>query len=639
MQEVYCVAQYNKDSLLLLIAAFPNKIGSFLNKQDIHGNTVLHYAVAYNKDSLAALIESFPNEVERLLDVQNNYGITALQLAITYHAASLKVLMTERFVHKMLNIQNVRGDTVLHYAAVNTESLKILMNIFQEYGLQIINNDGSTVLHYAAALNKNSLAVLIEMFPNEVKSLLSKKDFHGHTVWHYTINNKDSLALLIASFPNEVESLFNEVYHSIAPNLRQLIDNLLIRFVSSNNVIDSDNNMDIYGAEVGIAIPGIPEALSYYYQDHVSFLLKLRLEDAKPGALKSIDVLEDNYTLRAGNEDDTSAKLSSFIIASKKDTILIPLNIGGKHLVGIAAKKYEGEVVLYYMDSELNTAPESFFAKISATLKSRGYSTEQVIVEVEKQHYSNCGPEVIENLTAFASGKKRTSQEEAVLKHSTLFEKHLLKDAGYSDSKEESKLKSMPVLSESATILGNMLSYERSMVSDMKKSIELNIANTDLLVDAKTQAQLIYYYKTGELLPSARSMLERNSAAIQEHYKFSIANETFEVSMPDTLLTDGKLEAQVLHYLRTGELFESARSALESGAVRVISQSSNTSEEEVENTVSLRGARMQSSDSYNDSGETLCFSTTLFTNDSTDGLLYSLLNPLFHLSENNGSVF
>ncbi|WP_339041545.1 ankyrin repeat domain-containing protein [Candidatus Lariskella endosymbiont of Hedychridium roseum] len=171
------------------------------------------------------MIESFPNEVERLLDVQNNYGITALQLAITYHAESLKVLMTERFVHKMLNIQNVRGDTVLHFAAVNTESLKILMNIFQEYGLQIINNDGSTVLHYAAALNKNSLAVLIEMFPNEVKSLLSKKDFHGHTVWHYTINNKDSLALLIASFPNEVESLFNEVYHSIAPNLRQLIDN------------------------------------------------------------------------------------------------------------------------------------------------------------------------------------------------------------------------------------------------------------------------------------------------------------------------------------------------------------------------------------------------------------------------------
>ncbi len=407
--------------------------------------------------------------------------------------------------------------------------------------------------------------------------------------------------------------------------------------------------MDIYGAEVGIAIPGIPEALSYYYQDHVSFLLKLRLEDAKPGALKSIDVLEDNYTLRAGNEDDTAAKLSSFIIASKKDTVLIPLNIGGKHLVGIAAKKYEGEVVLYYMDSELNTAPESFFANVSAALKSRGYSTERITAEVEKQKYSNCGPEVIENLTAFASGKKRVSQEEAVLKHSTLFEEYLLKDSSKGESTSDSSpndisahesiIKSMPVLSESATILGNMLFYKISRVSDMKKSIELKIANTNLLVDAKTQAQLIYYYKTGELLPSARNMLERNSAAIQEHYKFSIANETFEVSMPDTLLTDGKLQAQVLHYLRTGELFDSARSALESGTVRVISQSSNISEEEMENTVSLRGARMQSSDSYNDSGETLGFSTTLFTNDSTDGLLYSLLNPLFHLSENNGSVF
>ncbi|WP_339040591.1 hypothetical protein [Candidatus Lariskella endosymbiont of Hedychridium roseum] len=70
--------------------------------------------------------------------------------------------------------------------------------------------------------------------------------------------------------------------------------------------------------------------------------------------------------------------------------------------------------------------------------------------------------------------------------------------------------------------------------------------------------------------------------------------------MPDTLITDGKLEAQVLHYLRSGELFESARSALESGAVRVISQSSTVSEEEVENVVSLEGiARTSNRDSHN----------------------------------------
>ena len=40
----------------------------------------------------------------------------------------------------------------------------------------------------------------------------------------------------------------------------------------------------MYGEKDCISIPGIPEALSYYYQDQVALLLKLRLEDPKPGA-------------------------------------------------------------------------------------------------------------------------------------------------------------------------------------------------------------------------------------------------------------------------------------------------------------------------------------------------------------------
>ncbi|WP_339040595.1 hypothetical protein [Candidatus Lariskella endosymbiont of Hedychridium roseum] len=98
-------------------------------------------------------------------------------------------------------------------------------------------------------------------------------------------------------------------------------------------------NCVIYGEQDCISIPEIPAALSYYYQDHVAFLLKLRLEDAKPGALNSVDVLEASYILQENNSDDVAAKLSSFILASAKKTILMPLNIGGKHLVGIAAKK------------------------------------------------------------------------------------------------------------------------------------------------------------------------------------------------------------------------------------------------------------------------------------------------------------
>lgn len=191
--------------------------------------------------------------------------------------------------------------------------------------------------------------------------------------------------------------------------------------------------------------------------------------------MKLIDILEEVYTLIDGNEDDTSAKLSSFILASDKNIILMPLNIGENHLVGIAARKYSDKVVLHYMDSELNTAPESLFAELGRELKYHGYFIELRRAKVEKQKYSNCGPEVIENLTAFASGRARTSQEEAIPKHSTLLEKHLLKDFGNgestSDSAHGSVNKNMLVLSESATISGNVLFYEISRVSDVKKSV------------------------------------------------------------------------------------------------------------------------------------------------------------------------
>lgn len=105
----------------------------------------------------------------------------------------------------------------------------------------------------------------------------------------------------------------------------------------------------ILGNKDCMPIPGLPKAFSSYYpRSKVALLLKLRLEDAKPGAVKSVNVLEENYTLREGNEDYIAAKLQSFIMASVKDTILMPLNIGGSHLVGIAVVKGGNKVLTLY---------------------------------------------------------------------------------------------------------------------------------------------------------------------------------------------------------------------------------------------------------------------------------------------------
>ena len=107
--------------------------------------------------------------------------------------------------------------------------------------------------------------------------------------------------------------------------------------------------------------------------------------------------------------------------------------------------------------------------------------------------------------------------------------------------------------------------------------------------------------------------------------------------MPDTSMMDEKLQAQVLNYLRTGELFESTLSAFENGTLIVTNQSSTTSEEEVENVVSLVGAHMANRDSYNDSGETISLASELSANYDIGGLFFTFLDPAVHFNHNNAS--
>ncbi|WP_339052575.1 ankyrin repeat domain-containing protein [Candidatus Lariskella endosymbiont of Epinotia ramella] len=501
------IAAKNPASLKLLIDLLGEEV---LNIQDSNGNTILHFANINNLDSLKLLVERFG---EQVLKVQNNHGNTALHWAVNNHPSALELLI-DVFKDKVLEVKNHGSNTALHFAAAhNPDSLSFFIKKFGKKVLQVQNNHGNTILHVAAINNLNSLKLLVDTFGE--KMLLSKNNF-GHTASHFAAKNNtksleflidklgvdvldekdnsgntalssaaeynpESLKLLIEKFPEKVKSLLHKE-DIFGRTVMDLVANNPNSLKLINDFLDGNK---IYGAESGISIPEIPAALSYYYQDQVSLLLKLRIEDAKPGALKSVDVLEANYTLRENNSDDIAAKLSSFILASAKETILMPLNIGGKHLVGIAARKHGDRVVLHYMDSERNPLPASLFAKVRAELESRGYSTERVIAEIEKQHYSNCGPEVIENLTAFASGKKRTSQEKAIPKHSTLFEEHLLKDSSKGESTDDSStndssahestgdsstgdsniyaniIKSMPVLSESATTLGNMESLSK----------------------------------------------------------------------------------------------------------------------------------------------------------------------------------
>lgn len=519
---LHLAAIYNRDSFELLIETL-QKTDLFTVKNN-EGNTALHVAIQNgNGDLLQSLIEKHPEIAQSFLSARNIKGNTPLHFAAEYDKDFFAFLI-EKFGEKILEVKNNDGETAWHVAAErNKESLALLIEKFPEI-IEILMSEtdafGQTALHLAAWHHKGSLELLIEKFPETIESLLSAQDKGGHTPLHLATGNEGAFKLLIEKFPEQVKSLFNvenEFGKTVLKSAQSRCADALPKEYQPPK-----KSCIILGNESSIPIPGIPESFSSYYQDQVSLLLKLRLEDTAPGALKLVDVLEANYTLNESNQDNIAEKLSSFILASHKNSILMPLNIGGRHLVGIVAAKDGNNIVIHYMDSEQSPPPKSLFAEIESMLESHSYSMELKTHEVERQKYSNCGPEVIENLAAFASKQPRASQEEAILKHSIALERHLLKD---SDD--------------------------------------------------------IHYTEVS--IPFA---------------------STAFFSSPYALL-DEKLIAQLQHYLRTGEAFDTARAAIEDGAVHITHHPFMLNEVDVANTNLIRHTQTYNEESYNDGLEAL----------------------------------
>lgn len=414
---LHLAAASNRDILKLSIDKIPTTAISLFTERDREGDTALHVAIlSGHGDLLKPLIEKHPEIIQSFLSAKNIKGNTPLHFAAEYDK-DFFALLIEKFGEKVLEVKNNSDHTVLYVAAErNKESLELLIEKFPEIIeslLSMQDEKSRTILHIAAQYNKDSLELLIERFPEIMKSLLGKQTAAGHTPLHLSTGNEGAFKLLIEKFPEQVINLLyveNEFGKTVLKYALSDCPGALPKEYQPHQ-----KSCVISGNKESMPIPGIPESFSSYYQDQVALLLKLRLEDTAPEALKSINVLAENYTLRESNKDYIAEKLSSFVLASEKDTILMPLNIGGSHLVGIAAVKDGNNVMIHYMDSELGLPPESLIAKIGSMLESNDYSMELRIGEVEEQKYSNCGPEVIENLTAFVTGTPRASQEEAIL--------------------------------------------------------------------------------------------------------------------------------------------------------------------------------------------------------------------------------
>jgi tetratricopeptide (TPR) repeat protein len=166
------------------------------------------------------------------------------------------------------------------------------------------------------------------------------------------------------------------------------------------------------------------ENVSYwnkYAKEGLEHLLKLRIEaaDIKDVVVKGLNLVwSDSLTVTERLCSDISN-----IVKTEQGTVLLPLNLYGKHWTGLVVGKTADKINIHYMDSEQQPMPtllkEMLIKALTMTNPKQQINITET--ELELQRYNNCGPEVIENFMQHLTGH-RLSQEDTVPIHALLFE-------------------------------------------------------------------------------------------------------------------------------------------------------------------------------------------------------------------------
>jgi hypothetical protein len=153
----------------------------------------------------------------------------------------------------------------------------------------------------------------------------------------------------------------------------------------------------------------------------MEILLKLRLE-----SINAKDVIVVHPTDIYDGTLSRMKQLINQILEIKQDIILLPLNLYGKHWVGITIQKNQNGINIIYMDPEQNGIPVLLKEQLIKQIEAN-YPKHRVILiesDFEPPQY-NCGPDVIENLVSYLTDN-RLSQKDTITIHSILFENALL---------------------------------------------------------------------------------------------------------------------------------------------------------------------------------------------------------------------
>jgi len=170
------------------------------------------------------------------------------------------------------------------------------------------------------------------------------------------------------------------------------------------------------------------ENVSYwnrYAKEGLENLLKLRIEAAniKDVVVKGLWLVwNDNLIVTESLRYDISK-----IVKIEQSTVLLPLNLYGKHWVGIAVDKAANKINIHYMDPEQQPIPTLLKAELvkALTMANPEQQINLLETEVEAQNYNNCGPEVIENFMQYLTGHW-LGQEDVVPVHALSYEDSIM---------------------------------------------------------------------------------------------------------------------------------------------------------------------------------------------------------------------
>jgi ankyrin repeat protein len=383
-----------------------------INAVSNDGDTALIWAASNDMQEVCEML--IPKMSPEAINAVSNDGDTALIWAASQGMKEVCEMLIPKMSPEAINVADKSGKTALDYAisgdhkqieqlikpvlATNPiiiEEHEVGVSKFEQL-LTAIKSDDTT----------GAQKLIIQMNKQEVSAV----DDDGKTALHWAAekDNEKVAKLLLAKKPDLIS--IEDKCENTALVLAVLFD--------SEKVSQLLNNFTGKGLEEH-------NEESYWYEyskEGINKLLALRLDNSCIEGVKTVDPVlwSDSFS--------TIERLSNEIVSNLGgDTgkILVPLNLYGKHWVGIITEKSASKVNLTYMDSEQQKMPallrEQLTTQIAASFECQVSITEP---KLELQKFNNCGVEMIENFLLYLTGC-RLSQEKAVEFHSWLLEEDL----------------------------------------------------------------------------------------------------------------------------------------------------------------------------------------------------------------------